>query len=112
MKRRNFLKAICASPLALLVKKPKRRSGTHYIGPAVVGQEMPEGWVWDGEKFVELKEYRCSCGCGELHYSSTGKQPTLVNTTGTSSNKGSYYYHLEHDFLSLSPTNWRSVSKV
>lgn len=53
MIRRSFLKALCASPLGFLVKKkPLRRSGMEYIGPAIVGQEMPKGWVFNGKRLV------------------------------------------------------------
>jgi hypothetical protein len=34
---------------------PKRRYSSEFIAPAIIGQEMPEGWVWGGDKFDPKK---------------------------------------------------------
>ena len=65
MNRRSLLKMLAASPLGFLV--PKTRSGIEYLGPAIVGEEKPPGWTYDGEGFVKT---RPECTFSLIEYSS------------------------------------------
>jgi hypothetical protein len=92
MKRRNFLKAICASPLALLAKKPKRpeisstRSGTRKLTKAEICN-------------MAQKQF----GANELVF---GDEPDVTWTMGTSSSDA-IWSTWEYD----SP-NWRAITYV
>jgi hypothetical protein len=81
MKRRNFLKAICASPLALLAKKPKRRSGTRKL----TDEEVAKAY-WDIVESRSPEQWR--------EVTTTKGAPTW--TTGTSSNTAVWTYQQDY----------------